>query len=131
MVSPQEGVGDTTDSFAYDGHRVRKWNVSTGKYGEVQISKNVLIVIFCTCNFYIKRKEEISDMLSLNVKLLTAQSRFIFYFFSFVKLRSVWWLYCFFFVFFCVFFYGYTVCCLNFLLVKFLLLHDCVAWKEL
>lgn len=46
MVSPQEGVGDTTDSFAYDGHRVRKWNVSTGKYGEVQISKNVLIVIF-------------------------------------------------------------------------------------
>ena len=50
MVSPQEGVGDTTDSFAYDGHRVRKWNVSTGKYGEVQISKNVVIVIFRTYN---------------------------------------------------------------------------------
>ena len=32
---PKEGVGDTTDSFAYDGHRVRKWNVTTGKYGEV------------------------------------------------------------------------------------------------
>ena len=32
----QEGVGDTNDSFAYDGHRVRKWNVSTAKYGEVQ-----------------------------------------------------------------------------------------------
>lgn len=34
----QEGVGDTPDSFAYDGHRVRKWNVMTGKYGEVQVS---------------------------------------------------------------------------------------------
>ena len=32
---PKEGVGDTPDSFAYDGHRVRKWNVTTGKYGEV------------------------------------------------------------------------------------------------
>lgn len=81
MVSPQEGVGDTTDSFAYDGHRVRKWNVSTGKYGEVQISKNVLIVISRT---YITsgKKKKISDMLSLNVKLLTAQPRFIFYFFN-------------------------------------------------
>ena len=46
MVSAQEGVGDTTDSFAYDGHRVRKWNVSTGKYGEVQICQNVLNVLF-------------------------------------------------------------------------------------
>ena len=34
----QEGVGDTPDSFAYDGHRVRKWNVMTGKYGEVKVS---------------------------------------------------------------------------------------------
>ena len=41
MASPQEGVGDTTDSFAYDGHRVRKWNVQTGKYGEVHICQNV------------------------------------------------------------------------------------------
>ena len=32
---PQEGVGDTADSYAYDGHRVRKWNMATGKYGEV------------------------------------------------------------------------------------------------
>ena len=37
LISPQEGVGDTADSFAYDGHRVRKWNVSTGKYGEVKL----------------------------------------------------------------------------------------------
>ena len=39
VMSPfciQEGVGDTNDSFAYDGHRVRKWNVSTAKYGEVK-----------------------------------------------------------------------------------------------
>ena len=46
MVSPQEGVGDTNDSFAYDGHRVRKWNVSTAKYGEVHIYQNVLRVLF-------------------------------------------------------------------------------------
>ncbi len=35
FVFLQEGVGDTADSYAYDGHRVRKWNVATGKYGEV------------------------------------------------------------------------------------------------
>jgi hypothetical protein len=32
----QEGVGDTTDSYAYDGHRVRKWNLSASPYGEVR-----------------------------------------------------------------------------------------------
>lgn len=31
----QEGVGDTPDSYAYDGTRLRKWNVKTFKYGEV------------------------------------------------------------------------------------------------
>ena len=31
----QEGVGDTQDSYAYDGNRIRKWNVKTLKYGEV------------------------------------------------------------------------------------------------
>ena len=31
----QEGVGDTPDSYAYDGSRLRKWNVRTYKYGEV------------------------------------------------------------------------------------------------
>ena len=38
----QEGVGDTPDSYAYDGHRVRKWNVATGKYGEVSINVSEL-----------------------------------------------------------------------------------------
>lgn len=31
----QEGVGDTSDSYAYDGSRLRKWNMRTYKYGEV------------------------------------------------------------------------------------------------
>ncbi|OCT83225.1 hypothetical protein XELAEV_18025761mg [Xenopus laevis] len=30
----EEGVGDTPDSFAYDGNRVRKWNVTTTNYGK-------------------------------------------------------------------------------------------------
>uniref|UniRef100_A0A3Q2Y3J0 E3 ubiquitin-protein ligase RNF123 n=1 Tax=Hippocampus comes TaxID=109280 RepID=A0A3Q2Y3J0_HIPCM len=30
----QEGVGDTPDSYAYDGNRVRKWNVVTTNYGK-------------------------------------------------------------------------------------------------
>ncbi|XP_073718060.1 E3 ubiquitin-protein ligase RNF123 [Misgurnus anguillicaudatus] len=30
----EEGVGDTPDSYAYDGNRVRKWNVSTTNYGK-------------------------------------------------------------------------------------------------
>uniref|UniRef100_A0A8C8A1U4 Ring finger protein 123 n=1 Tax=Oryzias sinensis TaxID=183150 RepID=A0A8C8A1U4_9TELE len=30
----QEGVGDTPDSYAYDGNRVRKWNVTTTNYGK-------------------------------------------------------------------------------------------------
>ena len=27
-------VGDTPDSYAYDGNRLRKWNQSTAPYGE-------------------------------------------------------------------------------------------------
>ncbi|XP_048584294.1 E3 ubiquitin-protein ligase RNF123 isoform X2 [Nematostella vectensis] len=38
----EEGVGDTADSFAYDGHRVRKWNVSTAKYGEEWMAGDVI-----------------------------------------------------------------------------------------
>lgn len=38
----EEGVGDTNDSFAYDGHRVRKWNVSTAKYGEEWMAGDVI-----------------------------------------------------------------------------------------
>lgn len=33
----QEGVGDTPDSYAYDGNRVRKWNVTTTNYGKVRM----------------------------------------------------------------------------------------------
>ncbi|XP_074594446.1 kip1 ubiquitination-promoting complex subunit 1 [Brevipalpus obovatus] len=32
--SPEQGVGDTRDSYAYDGNRVRKWNLTTSKYGD-------------------------------------------------------------------------------------------------
>lgn len=35
-VCVQEGVGDTPDSYAYDGNRVRKWNVTTTNYGKVK-----------------------------------------------------------------------------------------------
>lgn len=38
----EEGVGDTSDSYAYDGHRVRKWNVATGKYGEEWMAGDVI-----------------------------------------------------------------------------------------
>ncbi|XP_066957839.1 E3 ubiquitin-protein ligase RNF123-like isoform X1 [Macrobrachium rosenbergii] len=31
--SKEKGVGDTPDSYAYDGNRQRKWNVATYKYG--------------------------------------------------------------------------------------------------
>lgn len=34
----QKGVGDTPHSYAYDGHRIRKWNITTYKYGEVSIT---------------------------------------------------------------------------------------------
>ncbi|XP_051550361.1 E3 ubiquitin-protein ligase RNF123-like isoform X3 [Myxocyprinus asiaticus] len=33
QVQPR-GVGDTPDSYAYDGNRVRKWNVTTTNYGK-------------------------------------------------------------------------------------------------
>ncbi|RWS07923.1 E3 ubiquitin-protein ligase RNF123-like protein [Dinothrombium tinctorium] len=32
--SQEKGVGDTPDSYAYDGNRVRKWNLNTFRYGE-------------------------------------------------------------------------------------------------
>lgn len=33
QFSQEKGVGDTPDSYAYDGNRQRKWNVATYKYG--------------------------------------------------------------------------------------------------
>eukprot|EP00794_Sanderia_malayensis_P005876 gene5877-6566_t len=41
----EEGVGDTADSYAYDGHRVRKWNVATGKYGEEWMAGDIIGVL--------------------------------------------------------------------------------------
>ncbi|XP_028398244.1 E3 ubiquitin-protein ligase RNF123-like [Dendronephthya gigantea] len=38
----EEGVGDTADSYAYDGHRVRKWNLSASAYGEEWMAGDVI-----------------------------------------------------------------------------------------
>ncbi|KAK3585944.1 hypothetical protein CHS0354_038486 [Potamilus streckersoni] len=40
--SQEEGVGDTPDSYAYDGSRVRKWNVKTQRYGEAWLTGDVI-----------------------------------------------------------------------------------------
>lgn len=40
--SQEEGVGDTADSYAYDGSRLRKWNVRTFKYGEAWLTGDVI-----------------------------------------------------------------------------------------
>lgn len=40
--SQEKGVGDTPHSYAYDGNRVRKWNVSTYKYGESWLIGDVI-----------------------------------------------------------------------------------------
>lgn len=34
IYTREDGVGDSRDSFAFDGKRVRKWNVSSVQYGE-------------------------------------------------------------------------------------------------
>ncbi|KAK3743920.1 hypothetical protein RRG08_054806 [Elysia crispata] len=52
----EEGVGDTRDSYAYDGNRLRKWNITTKKYGEPWMSGDVIsCAIDCdegTISFY-------------------------------------------------------------------------------
>ncbi|KAH8030034.1 hypothetical protein HPB51_006466 [Rhipicephalus microplus] len=40
--SREKGVGDTADSYAFDGNRVRKWNVATYKYGEAWVAGDVI-----------------------------------------------------------------------------------------
>ncbi|XP_063226205.1 E3 ubiquitin-protein ligase RNF123 isoform X2 [Bacillus rossius redtenbacheri] len=40
--SQEIGVGDTVNSFAYDGSRLRKWNVATYKYGEPWLSGDII-----------------------------------------------------------------------------------------
>ena len=34
MFTGGEGVGDTTDSYAYDGYRVLKWNGDRSNFGK-------------------------------------------------------------------------------------------------
>ncbi|XP_055999540.1 E3 ubiquitin-protein ligase RNF123-like isoform X2 [Ostrea edulis] len=38
----EEGVGDTQDSYSYDGSRLRKWNIRTQKYGEAWLAGDVI-----------------------------------------------------------------------------------------
>lgn len=40
--SQEKGVGDSPDSYAYDGNRVRKWNVQTFEYGEAWFPGDVI-----------------------------------------------------------------------------------------
>ncbi|XP_059139447.1 E3 ubiquitin-protein ligase RNF123-like [Physella acuta] len=40
--SQEEGVGDTRDSYAYDGNRLRKWNITTKRYGQPWMSGDVI-----------------------------------------------------------------------------------------
>ncbi|XP_045119356.1 E3 ubiquitin-protein ligase RNF123-like isoform X2 [Portunus trituberculatus] len=40
--SEEKGVGDTPDSYAYDGNRQRKWNVATYKYGAMWQSGDII-----------------------------------------------------------------------------------------
>ncbi|XP_078270476.1 E3 ubiquitin-protein ligase RNF123 [Rhinoraja longicauda] len=41
----EEGVGDTSDSYAYDGNRVRKWNVTTTNYGKAWAAGDVVTCV--------------------------------------------------------------------------------------
>ena len=36
------GVGDTAHSYAFDGGRVRKWNVATSQYGQAWMPGDVI-----------------------------------------------------------------------------------------
>ena len=40
----EHGVGDAQDSYAYDGHRVKKWNVTSQPYGHAWVSGDVISV---------------------------------------------------------------------------------------
>ncbi|KAH9637425.1 hypothetical protein HF086_012038 [Spodoptera exigua] len=42
IFSMDTGVGDTAHSYAYDGGRVRKWNVATSPYGQVWLPGDVI-----------------------------------------------------------------------------------------
>lgn len=42
VYTSEDGVGDSRDSFAYDGKRKRKWNVASTEYGEQWTSGDVI-----------------------------------------------------------------------------------------
>jgi hypothetical protein len=42
LYTPEDGVGDSKDSFAYDGKRVRKWNVASIHYGDQWTAGDVI-----------------------------------------------------------------------------------------
>ena len=42
MFSGSDGVGDDTHSFAYDGHRVKKWNGAQIDYGEAWSTGDII-----------------------------------------------------------------------------------------
>ncbi|XP_069792976.1 E3 ubiquitin-protein ligase RNF123 isoform X2 [Narcine bancroftii] len=41
----EEGVGDTPHSYAYDGNRVRKWNVTTTNYGKAWAAGDIVTCV--------------------------------------------------------------------------------------
>jgi SPRY domain len=44
QFTQEEGVGDTPDSYAYDGKRCRKWHVRSGDYGDIWNAGDVVSV---------------------------------------------------------------------------------------
>jgi hypothetical protein len=42
VFSMDTGVGDTAHSYAYDGGRVRRWNVATSPYGQAWLPGDVI-----------------------------------------------------------------------------------------
>uniref|UniRef100_A0A671P0P5 B30.2/SPRY domain-containing protein n=1 Tax=Sinocyclocheilus anshuiensis TaxID=1608454 RepID=A0A671P0P5_9TELE len=67
----EEGVGDTPDSYAYDGNRVRKWNVTTTNYGKVKTQRFTHSVqrsgSICACEFYLTLSVCLNNGQSLGV----------------------------------------------------------------
>uniref|UniRef100_UPI00358E76A9 E3 ubiquitin-protein ligase RNF123-like n=1 Tax=Myxine glutinosa TaxID=7769 RepID=UPI00358E76A9 len=53
----EEGVGDTPNSYAYDGSRVRKWNVTTTNYGKPWAAGDIATCLLDldegTCSFFL------------------------------------------------------------------------------
>lgn len=41
----ETGVGDAEDSYAYDGKRRKKWNISHANYGQVRCSMDPLLTV--------------------------------------------------------------------------------------